>query len=255
MNSQIKSLLILLNVCIVIVTYAISPIDLTLASQPVRKLDLAAITQMPADTVALPDTTVVIDKREVDTIPQRFLFVGDSMVEPIAHHFWNYAQANGHQLYTVTWYSSTSYSWSGTKTLDHFIQEVKPTYVVLCMGSNELFTKDMNRVSKNMTMIKEKLGSLPYIFIGPPNWKPDHGYNDQIIKEVGADRFFDSREMQMERGRDHIHPTMKGAEVWMNQIAQWMNSDMCQHPVQMNQPTEKSFIQNLTVMQSKDKGY
>ena len=118
---------------------------------------------------------------------------------------------------------------------------------------------------KDAAMALEKVGDVPFVWIGPPSYTEnnpngikrwvDKGYNDQLIKEVGADRFFDSRDMQMDRSRDGLHPTMKGAVVWMDQLAQWMSSELTRHPVVLNPPTQKSAIQNLTVMQTKDKGF
>ena len=266
MNTQIKTLLILFNVCVVILTYAISPLNMMLGNEPIRKLDMTRLAELE-DTVGaeVSDTIAVIAKKEKDMSPQRFLFVGDSMVEPIAHFFWNYAVENGHELYTVTWYGSSSYSWGLTKTLDHYIEECKPTFVILCMGSNELTIKDMNTVTKNVNSILEKIGDLPFVWIGPPSYTKDNpnavkrwidnGYNDQIMSLVGGDRFFDSRDMVMDRARDGLHPTMKSAVVWMDQLAEWMTSELTRHPVVLNAPLEKSPIQNLTVMQTKDKGF
>ncbi|MBR5654415.1 MAG: SGNH/GDSL hydrolase family protein [Prevotella sp.] len=268
MNTQIKTLLLLFNVCIVIFTYAISPLSFSLGDEPVRKVDmnasLAALENDSAD-VQSSDSVPLIQQKVTDVSPQRFLFVGDSMVEPIAHYFWNYAVENGHELYTVTWYGSSSYSWGGTRTLEHFMDEVKPTFIILCMGSNELTLKDMNTVTKNVNRVLEKVGDIPFVWIGPPSYTAnnpngikrwiDSGYNDQLIQLVGADRFFDSRDMQMDRARDGLHPTMKGAVVWMEQLATWMQSELTRHPVILNTPQQKSTIQNLTVMQTKDKGF
>ena len=268
MNTQIKTLLILFNVCIVIITYAISPLSFSLGNEPVRKVDvdasLAALTKDSAD-VQSTDSVQQVQKKVKDEAPQRFLFVGDSMVEPIAHYLWNYAVENGHELYTVTWYGSSSYSWGGTRTLEHFMEEVKPTFIILCMGSNELTIKDMNTVTKNVNKVLEKVGDIPFIWIGPPSYTNnnpnaikrwiDKGYNDHLMQLLGADRFFDSRDLQMDRARDGLHPSMKGAVVWMEQLAQWMQSEQTRHPIVLNAPQQKSTIQNLTVMQTKDKGY
>ena len=267
MNTQVKTLLILFNVCIVIFTYAISPLSFSLGDEPVRKVDMqASLAALNSDSTATqPADSVQIQQKVKDESPQRFLFVGDSMVEPIAHYFWNYAKENGHELYTVTWYGSSSYSWGCTRTLEHFMEETKPTFIVLCMGSNELTLKDMNTIHHNVQRVLEKVGDIPFVWIGPPSYTEnnpngikrwiDKGYNDQLIKEVGADRFFDSRDMQMDRARDGLHPTMKGAVVWMDQLAQWMQSELTRHPVILNAPQQKSAIQNLTVMQTKDKGF
>ena len=60
----------------------------------------------------------------------------------------------------------------------------------------------------------------------------------------------------MERRKDHLHPTMTGARTWMDQVAEWMMSDSCTHPVVLNVPDCKQSIKidHIEVMQVKDKG-
>ena len=59
-----------------------------------------------ADSLSL----VVEPQVVVDTLPQRILFVGDSMLEGLSPRLAAYAKHNGHELYSVIWYGSTTKS-------------------------------------------------------------------------------------------------------------------------------------------------
>ncbi len=48
---------------------------------------------------------------ETDTVPKTILFIGDSMLDGLSPRLAAYAKENGHTLYTVVWYSSTSEFW------------------------------------------------------------------------------------------------------------------------------------------------
>lgn len=254
MNSQIKALIIFLVAFLALFIYAKSGVGVTFAHQLLKKIDLDKyLTYTPE-----PDTLemlVVEEKLEPDSTPQRFLFVGDSMVEPMAYRFFDICRENGDTMYAVTWYGSTTIGWSGL-TLDYYIEEAKPTYVIFCMGSNELSSKNVKAINDNLRKMKAKVGDLPCIFIGPPNTKPDAGLNDEIAKVFGPKSFFDSRHLDMERRNDHLHPTSSGARVWMDKVAEWMNSDSCVHPVVLTVPDCKQSynIEHIEVMQVKDKG-
>ena len=45
---------------------------------------------------------------------------------------------------TVIWYASTTEEWAKSQTIEHFINEYKPSYILLCLGSNELFVNDLD---------------------------------------------------------------------------------------------------------------
>lgn len=253
MNSQIKTLLLFLVAFTAIFIYAVSPIGVTFAQQLLRKVDLEGFRPQDADTTAIE--TMIEEKIVPDSTSQRFLFVGDSMVEPLAYRFYDICKENGDTMYAVTWYGSTTMAWSG-ETLDYYIDKAKPTYVIFCLGSNELYSKNLKTINENLLKMKQKAGDCPTIFIGPPNTKPDEGLNDEIAKVFGKKSYFDSRNLEMERRSDHLHPTSAGARTWMDEVAQWMNSDSCSHPVVLNVPDCKQSykIETIEVMQVKDKG-
>ncbi len=253
MNSQIKALIIFLVTFSALFFYAQSPYGLTFAQQLLKKIDLDSLRPQVADT-----TMVAVAEdlhQEPDTTAQRFLFVGDSMVEPLAYRFYDYCKESGDTMYAVTWYGSTTRAWSG-ETMDYFMDQARPTYVIFCMGSNELSAKDTKKINENLKTMLSKAGDLPCVFIGPPNTTPDSGLNEEIARVFGKKRYFDSQSIEMERRNDHLHPTMTGARTWMDEVALWLNSDSCVHPVALTKPEGKQSIkiEHIEVMQVKDKG-
>lgn len=179
---------------------------------------------------------------------QNILFIGDSMLEGLSKRFADYADQNRHTLNSIIWYSSTSDTWANTDTLEYFIKKFEPTYIVICLGSNELFVKDISERRQNIRKIVDKLGNLPYVWISPPNWKEDTGINDAIITTVGKGRYFDSRGLDLARKKDHAHPTDAAAAVWMDTIAQWLKSSQCENPLLMEYPEKQGVKRSLTLL-------
>ena len=190
------------------------------------------------DSLTVMTDTLVIDEQP-DTLSHRILFFGDSMVEGLSKRMGEYAKANDHQLMNIIWYSSSTEIWAKSDTLKHFIQSFRPTYVMISIGGNELFVRDLNKREKYIHTIIEKIGDIPYVWIGPPNWKEDTGINDLIRESVSTSRFFLSKNLSFERSSDKIHPTFASASVWMDTIASWMASCNCIHPIKMKCPTVK----------------
>ncbi len=252
MKSQIKVLLILVIVFSALFIYAQSPYGMTFAKQLLKKIDIDLSEPEKEEVNMLAE---VEETLEPDTTAQHFLFVGDSMVEPLAYRFYDYCRENGDTMYAVTWYGSTTTVWSG-ETMDYYIDKVKPTFIIYCMGSNELTSKNIKAINANLARMQAKANGVPCIFIGPPNTTPDTGLNDEIAKVFGKRAFFDSRNIEMERRSDKLHPTNAGARIWMDEICTWLNSQECVHPVVLNVPLEERpySIEHIEVMKVKDKG-
>ena len=70
---------------------------------------------MPSDTASMIAPTA----RPVacDSLPKTILFIGDSMLEGLGPRMAAYADHNGHTLYEVMWYSSTSEIWGRSDRL------------------------------------------------------------------------------------------------------------------------------------------
>ena len=183
------------------------------------------------DSIILPQDTIIHD-----TLPKRILFFGDSMVEGLSKRMRQYAAENNHELLNVIWYSSSSKVWAeNIDTLKHFMRTFKPDYIFICLGGNELFVRDLPRRDTYVKTIIQTIDTIPYIWIGPPNWRNDTGINQIIEDNVGHHRFFPSKRLTYKRLSDGAHPTAASAVVWMDSVASWVK-DSIKHRIVMEVP-------------------
>jgi lysophospholipase L1-like esterase len=177
----------------------------------------------------------------VDTTRQHILFIGDSMAEGLKYSFQQYSLHNRHQLTVIAKTSAGIVSWVGRDSLGKLrntIEQIKPSYVIICLGSNELFTKYLDQYGKYLDNVVNQLGSTKFIWICPPNWKDDLGLTDLIARKVGEKRFFPSKKMKIPRAGDGIHPTFEGYGHWADSIAHWLMYDAA-YKIQMEKMPEK----------------
>ena len=174
-----------------------------------------------------------------DTTHQRILFIGDSMLEGLGRRLAEYCNVNDYEMTFVCWYSSTTEIWAHTDTLKHFMKEAEPTYVLICLGANEQFVRDLSKREGYIEQIINMVGDIPYVWICPPAWKEDTGINDLIRRKVTDKRFFDSRTLQFNRGKDHVHPTFNSAAVWMDEVVAWLRTPATIHPLDIKEPEGK----------------
>lgn len=172
----------------------------------------------------------------IDTLPQVFLFFGDSMTQNLALRAAAYARANGHEIHTVNWDSSGTRIWSQCDTLDNYIKRFNPTFIFVSLGSNELYIKHLDNYREYVRTILSKIGDIPYIWIGPPNWKPDEGINDMIAEETRPGSFFLSEGIELARKKDQIHPTRDASAIWFDSIARWIPKSA--HPIRLELPSD-----------------
>jgi hypothetical protein len=179
------------------------------------------------------------EKVVIDTTSQRILLIGDSMLEGLMLRLRDYAALNGHEFKSVIWYSSQS-KWFGTyDTLKYFIRTYKPTYVMLVLGANELFVPDIKtKRLKYVKNIVKDMDTIPFVWVGPPNWKEDTGINDLILENAGKNHYFESKKLTYKRFKDGAHPTHESAAIWMDSIASWIRTKST-YRFKMEQPTEK----------------
>lgn len=172
----------------------------------------------------------------VDSSAKVLLFIGDSMLEGLSPRLAAYAKHNGHTLYSVIWYSSTSEVWGRSGKLKRYMEQIKPDFVFISLGANELFVKDIKtKRDKYVKAILSELGDTPYLWIGPPNWKPDTGINDLVRANTGRGCFFLSDGMHFDRAKDGAHPTRSSAVLWMDSVVRWMG-DNCPTPFVLDLP-------------------
>ena len=196
-------------------------------------------------TANVPAKKDMVDKPKlvkpvpVDTATQVVLFAGDSMTEGLYQRMAAWCDASGHTMYAVIWYSSTTERWANSKLLKRYIDELHPTFVFFSCGGNELFISDIK--DKRTPYVKEivkEVGNIPFLWIGPPNWKADTGINDMIAENTPEGSFFLTNGMKFNRKKDGAHPTLESSAVWVDSIVRWMPKHS-NHPIRLERPSEK----------------
>ncbi|MDR1738075.1 MAG: LysM peptidoglycan-binding domain-containing protein [Candidatus Symbiothrix sp.] len=196
----------------------VEPVATTTKNQP----ELEAETTIPTVKPNAKPTA----KQSSDTAKQRILFIGDSMLETLGKRMRQYAAENGHDLLNVIWYSSSTKWWAQhIDTLSHFINDFRPTYIFICLGANELFVKDLQQRDKWTKQIIKRIGNIPFVWIGPPNWKEDTGINDVILKNTGKERFFLSKQLKFRRTKDGKHVATSSAADWLDAAIEYFNDN------------------------------
>lgn len=203
------------------------------------------------DTVATQDKKP--NKNEMDTTKKTILFIGDSMVECLFPRMSAYAKKNGHTFYAVVWYSATTEVYGTRTTVKEYIDKYHPDYILFSLGGNELFIRDIkeNR-QKYVDEIIRQFGNIPYIWIGPPNWKPDTGINDMIKSSVPEGCFYLSYtpDQHYDRKKDGAHPTAASSNQWMDRICKWIMTESA-HRIRLEKPAdgEKARPDDLVLLQ------
>ena len=168
----------------------------TVKKAPFDKTLLASESEdLPVDSLIVQRDTVAQVKVETDSLPQSLFIFGDSMTWNLALRLAQYAKANGHTIHAVNWDSSNTKIWADYDTLANQIARYKPTQIFISLGSNELYFKDPRARLPYIRKILEVIDTIPYVWIGPPNWQKDSGINDLLEATCKPGSFFRSEGM------------------------------------------------------------
>lgn len=209
--------------------------DSLLASRPDSSL-----TATERESVSSLSVDTIPSVEEPDTMPKVVLLIGDSMVECLGPRMGAYCEASGHTLYNVIWYSSGTERYANARLISKYIEELHPDFIFLSLGGNELFIKDI--IQKRDGYVKSilaEIGDIPYLWIGPPNWKPDTGINQLIASNVKPGCMFVSSHLTLSRKADGAHPDAKSSIKWMDSIASWM-PDSARYKLMLRTPEKQT---------------
>ncbi|MFN5182137.1 MAG: hypothetical protein ACK5D5_03825 [Bacteroidota bacterium] len=160
-----------------------------------------------------------------DSTKHRVLILGDSECGGLCFPLNDYCVANGHELAaTIVWNSATIYTFAYADTLNALINKYKPTFIFFVVGLNELKTKELKRRKVASDLFLERIKGIPYAWIGPANFCEDYGLNKVFESAADSNAFFLSKDLDIPRGSDGRHPSMKGYRIWMDSIAKWINT-------------------------------
>lgn len=206
-----------------------------LLSMPDDELELADV--VTTDSVS-GKTIATVERAPLDTTRKNILFIGDSMLERLSPRIAAYAEENGHQMNTVIWYGSSTEVWATSGRAKECIQKYRPDYIIISLGGNELFVNDIiARRTKYVKQIVAEFADIPYVWIGPPNWKKDTGINKMIQSVVPKGNFYLSYtpDQHYDRAKDGAHPTPASAAKWADRICKWIVEES-NNPIVLNLP-------------------
>ena len=188
-----------------------------------------------------------------DTIKHRILLIGDSECGGLCFPLNDYCEQNGHKLLlSLAWNSATVFNFAFSDTINKIILKYKPSYLFIVFGLNELPARDLEQRKKAADQFAKKIGGIPYLWIGPANYMNDYGINKVFESAAETDCFFLTNNMDLPRGDDGRHPSIKGYRLWMDSIAKWINKS-AKYKIAMEKPTKsrytfKSRIINLNAV-------
>ena len=180
----------------------------------------------PADNIPLPVETIL----EPDTTVHSLLIFGDSMTHLLSMSIARYGTMNNYKVTGVTWESSSIHAWNNSDKIQKYIEEAKPDFIIVSLGSNEMELKYFDRRIPDIEAIIKKIGDIPYVWVGPPLWKEDRGVYPMLGKGVPKEKLFRITDIGLiEKGPDHVHPTRKGADQWADTLMRWIRKS--DHPI------------------------
>ena len=188
-----------------------------------------------------------------DTIKHRVLLIGDSECGGLCFPLNDYCEQNGHKLLlSLAWNSATVFNFAFSDTINKIILKYKPSYLFIVFGLNELPARDLEQRKKAADQFAKKISCIPYLWIGPANYMNDYGINKVFESAAETDCFFLTNNMELPRGEDGRHPSIKGYRLWMDSIAKWIKIS-AKYKIAMEKPTKsrytfKSRIINLNAV-------
>lgn len=183
-----------------------------------------------ADTIPIPAEALI----EPDTTIHNVLVFGDSMTHHLAMSIAKYGAKNHYKVTGVTWESSSIPGWKNSDKIKKYLEMVKPDFIFISLGSNEMGLKNFERRVPDIQEIVAQLGDIPYVWVGPPLWTEDKGFYPVLEKTLPKGKVFKIENLEIERGPDHVHPTKRGAEVWADTLMKWIKKS--DHPILTEMP-------------------
>lgn len=239
-NGYVALWLLLALALVLVITVAFVD-DITLAGHTFKKAPFADLlvdkNKEGSDSPAVDSVQMELkEEATTDSLPQSLFIFGDSMTYNLALRLAQYARQNGHTIHAVNWDSSNTRIWAEHDTLQYYINKFHPTQIFISLGSNELYFRNPETRAPYVKKIIEVIDTIPFVWIGPPNWKEDSGINDMLARICGPGRFFRSAGMEFKRKADHIHPTRQSSSLWIDSIMRWLPKSA--HPFIADVPSD-----------------
>ncbi len=148
---------------------------------------------------------------------KRVFHAGDSMVggeAGLSRLLHAKFKAEGAKYQSDTVVSASLLSFNLQSRFAKGLQRTHPDIVIITLGANDVFVPSPDVLAVHVKGIVKKIGDRECYWMSPATWKPDTGVVEVIKANAAPCKFFDSRNMDIPRGGDHIHPTDKGGAQW-----------------------------------------
>jgi acyl-CoA thioesterase-1 len=124
-------------------------------------------------------------------------------------------------------YETSTYipTWAGKKDLDAYLSRFHPDLVLITLGANELLIPDPAQRAPTIHRLVRRLAGRPCVWVAPPLWDGARPDLLATIREACAPcLYLDSSALvpDLERMRDHIHPSMQGRKIWAKAVLAWL---------------------------------
>jgi hypothetical protein len=194
----------------------------------------------------------------LDSTKQRILLMGDSECGGLCYQLNDYCIQNGHKLVaSIVWNSASIFNFAYSDTVTKIIQKYKPTYIMIVVGLNELYARDIPKRKKAAQILAKKIEGIPYTWVGPANFTEDRGINKAFYESAQSGTFYLSKKLIIPKGGDKRHPSIKGYRIWMDSLAVWMQND-AKYKITLTAPVKrnKAYKSKLIILNAaKYRGY
>ena len=124
-------------------------------------------------------------------------------------------------------YETATYipTWASNKDLPGYLDKYRPDLVLITLGANDLEIPDPTIRGPTIHRLVSRLGGRPCVWMAPPLWKGARPAPLETIRESCAPcLYLDSSALvpDLQRMRDHIHPTMEARKIWAKAVVGWL---------------------------------
>ncbi len=161
--------------------------------------------------------------KTIDTSVQNILLIGDSQAYFFMKGFKRYTNTNFHKLTTISWVSASIKTFAITDTITKYLKNIKPSYVIVLLGTNQLSFKDTDKMINDIKKIKTSLKNHKTVWVGPLKRKRSLGLNTIFEQTLNKDCFFRSDTLKISRKKgDWTHPSTIGSQIWADIVVKWI---------------------------------
>ena len=156
----------------------------------------------------------------------RVLLIGDSLAVGMSPHFDALSKQLGNKFSSLARSGSRIDQWASDTNLDSRLATFRPDVVLVSLGTNDEYLGSgagQRQYASTVALLQKlKAAGAEVYWIGPPKLTKHNGVVEMIQSLVPKSDYFDSRQLEIPRGPDGLHPTARGYAAWAGAVWQWL---------------------------------